>query len=151
MKEYSMSKSTDLVAPIETDLTGFDLINTPMLNKGTAFTHEERCAFHLHGLLPPHVGTLEEQVERRLKVLRAFETDFERYAFLRELRRDTAVGLHADRWRRLPALQRNLAQAAWRLHQLSEHAPHSRDTVRLPLRSGAHHRCQRWGTNPGAR
>jgi malate dehydrogenase (oxaloacetate-decarboxylating) len=85
MKEYSMSKSTDLVAPIETDLTGFDLINTPMLNKGTAFTHEERCAFHLHGLLPPHVGTLEEQVERRLKVLRAFETDFERYAFLREL------------------------------------------------------------------
>jgi malate dehydrogenase (oxaloacetate-decarboxylating) len=85
MKEYPMSKSTDLVAPVETDLTGFDLINTPMLNKGTAFTDEERCAFGLHGLLPPHVGTLEEQVERRLKVLRAFETDFERYAFLREL------------------------------------------------------------------
>ncbi|WP_341315365.1 NAD-dependent malic enzyme [Paraburkholderia sp. IMGN_8] len=85
MKEYPMIKSTDLVAPVETDLTGFDLINTPMLNKGTAFTDEERCTFRLHGLLPPHVGTLEEQVERRLKVLRAFETDFERYAFLREL------------------------------------------------------------------
>lgn len=80
-----MSKSHTLVAPVETDLTGFDLINTPMLNKGTAFTEEERCAFRLHGLLPPHVGTLEEQVERRLKVLRAFATDFERYAFLREL------------------------------------------------------------------
>jgi malate dehydrogenase (oxaloacetate-decarboxylating) len=75
-----MHKSTNLVAPVETDLTGFDLVNKPMLNKGTAFSDEERDAFHLHGLLPPHVGTLDEQVARRLKVLRAFETDFERYA-----------------------------------------------------------------------
>ena len=71
--------------PIETNLTGYDLINTPMLNKGTAFTEGERDIFHLHGLLPPHVGTLDDQVARRLKVLRAFETDFERYTFLREL------------------------------------------------------------------
>jgi malate dehydrogenase (oxaloacetate-decarboxylating) len=85
MKEYPMSQSPDPIAPVETDLTGLDLINNPMLNKGTAFTEEERSAFRLHGLLPPHVGTLDEQVKRRLKVLRAFETDFERYAFLREL------------------------------------------------------------------
>jgi malate dehydrogenase (oxaloacetate-decarboxylating) len=85
MKEYPMSKSPDFGPPVETDLTGFDLINKPMLNKGTAFTDGERDAFHLHGLLPPHVGTLDEQVERRLKVLRAFETNFERYAFLRDL------------------------------------------------------------------
>src|SRR5271155_1461815 len=70
---------------VETNLTGYDLINTPLLNKGTAFTEAERGIFHLHGLLPPHIGTLDEQIERRLKVLRAFETDFERYAFLREL------------------------------------------------------------------
>jgi malate dehydrogenase (oxaloacetate-decarboxylating) len=70
---------------LETRRTGFDLLNNPMLNKGTAFTEEERTAFSLHGLLPPHVGTLEEQVARRLKVLRAFETDFERYSFLRDL------------------------------------------------------------------
>src|SRR6267378_1988629 len=70
---------------IETDLMGVDLLNRPTLNKGTAFTEDERDLFHLHGLLPPHVGTLEEQMARRLKVLRAFETDFERYAFLREL------------------------------------------------------------------
>ena len=80
-----MSESSDPGSPIETDLSGFDLINKPMLNKGTAFTDAERDAFHLHGLLPPHVGTLEEQVERRWKVLRAFATDFERYAFLRDL------------------------------------------------------------------
>ncbi|GGF44831.1 NAD-dependent malic enzyme [Aliidongia dinghuensis] len=80
-----MSESPDLVSPVETDLSGFDLVNKPMLNKGTAFTDVERDTFHLHGLLPPHVGTLEEQVERRWKVLCAFATDFERYAFLRDL------------------------------------------------------------------
>jgi len=72
-------------AAIEIDLTGYDLINKPMLNKGTAFTEAERDEFRLHGLLPPNVGTLDEQTARRLKVLRAFETDFERYAFLRDL------------------------------------------------------------------
>jgi malate dehydrogenase (oxaloacetate-decarboxylating) len=71
--------------PIETDLTGFDLICHPMLNKGTAFTESERDAFNLHGLLPPHVGTLDEQITRRLQVLHSFATDFERYAFLRDL------------------------------------------------------------------
>jgi malate dehydrogenase (oxaloacetate-decarboxylating) len=68
-----------------TKLTGFDLLNQPLLNKGTAFTEVERDAFHLHGLLPPHVGRLDDQVSRRLKALRRFATDFERYTFLREL------------------------------------------------------------------
>lgn len=72
-------------AVIRTHLTGYDLINTPMLNKGMAFTERERDLFRLHGLLPPHVGVIEEQAERRLKILRAFGTDFERYAFLRDL------------------------------------------------------------------
>jgi malate dehydrogenase (oxaloacetate-decarboxylating) len=71
--------------PVETDLTGFDLISQPLLNKGTAFTEGERDAFRLHGLLPPHVGTLDEQVSRRLEALRDFATDFQRYAFLRDL------------------------------------------------------------------
>jgi malate dehydrogenase (oxaloacetate-decarboxylating) len=71
--------------PVETNLTGYELINTPILNKGTAFTEDERSIFRLHGLLPPHIGTLDEQVERRLKVLWDFATDFERYAFLRDM------------------------------------------------------------------
>ena len=70
---------------IETDLSGIELINQPLLNKGTAFTEAERDAFRLHGVLPPNIGTLEEQVTRRLKVLRSFATNFERYAFLRDL------------------------------------------------------------------
>src|ERR1700722_15018832 len=80
-----MATASSFDAPIETNLTGFDLINKPMLNKGTAFPEAERDLFHLHGLLPPHIGTLDEQVRRRLKVLREFETDFDRYAFLRDL------------------------------------------------------------------
>ncbi|WP_119273436.1 NAD-dependent malic enzyme [Taklimakanibacter deserti] len=80
-----MSQIPDYNAPLETSLTSFDLINTPMLNKGTAFPDAERDAFHLHGLLPPHIGSLDQQVARRLKILRGFHTDFERYAFLREL------------------------------------------------------------------
>ena len=70
---------------LETGLSGFDLINFPMLNKGTAFSEMERTDFALHGLLPPHVGNLEDQAARRLKVLRDFETGYERYAYLRDL------------------------------------------------------------------
>ena len=70
---------------LETGLSGFDLINFPMLNKGTAFTETERTDFALHGLIPPHVGDLEDQAARRLKALRDFRTNFERYAYLRDL------------------------------------------------------------------
>lgn len=80
-----MGKTSNSDTPLVTGLTSYDLINQPALNKGTAFTEEERDQFHLHGLLPPDIGTLENQAARRIKVLRAFETDFERYAFLRDL------------------------------------------------------------------
>jgi malate dehydrogenase (oxaloacetate-decarboxylating) len=72
-------------SPLKTHLTGFDLITRPMLNKGMAFSQRERDTFRLNGMLPPHIATIEEQSERRLRVLRAFSTDFERYAFLRDL------------------------------------------------------------------
>jgi malate dehydrogenase (oxaloacetate-decarboxylating) len=70
---------------ILTSLTGYELLTDPLLNKGTAFTDEERDDFGLHGLLPPSVGTLNGQVRRRMRALREFATDLERYAFLREL------------------------------------------------------------------
>jgi hypothetical protein len=43
---------------------GMDLLSHPGLNKGTAFTEEERSKLGLHRLLPPHVESLEEQVVR---------------------------------------------------------------------------------------
>ena len=82
MHDFSAAESE---TTIKTDLTGYDLVNKPMLNKGTAFDERERDIFRLHGLLPPHIGSMDEQVERRLKVMREFSTDFERYAFLRDL------------------------------------------------------------------
>jgi malate dehydrogenase (oxaloacetate-decarboxylating) len=66
-------------------LSGYQLLADPLLNKGTAFSEAERDAFDLHGLLPPSIGTLTEQISRRLQVLRSLETELERYAFLREL------------------------------------------------------------------
>ena len=66
-------------------MRGSALINHPMYNKGTAFTEAERDAYDLHGLLPPHVGTLEKQLDRRIKALRAIGNEFQKYAFLRDL------------------------------------------------------------------
>ena len=70
---------------VETELEGTALLTNPMLNKGTAFTDEERTAFALHGLLPPHVGTLEVQSARRLQAVRKLASDLDRYVFLRGL------------------------------------------------------------------
>jgi malate dehydrogenase (oxaloacetate-decarboxylating) len=69
----------------QVSLSGYDLINSPRLNKGTAFTDHERDMFELHGLLPPHVGTLDDQVERRLQALPEQPTPFTKYSFLRDL------------------------------------------------------------------
>ncbi len=66
-------------------LDGFGLLNSPRWNKGTAFTDQERDIFGLHGLLPPHVGSLDEQVERRLRALNQQGTPFNKYSFLRDL------------------------------------------------------------------
>lgn len=66
-------------------LSGYALINSPRLNKGTAFSDAERDEFHLHGLLPPHVGTLAEQIERRVQALRQQPTSFHKYTLLRDL------------------------------------------------------------------
>ncbi len=70
---------------IETELSGYELLNDPLLNKGTAFTAAERDEFDLHGLLPPHVTALDAQVERRLNAFRALGTNLEKYIFLRGL------------------------------------------------------------------
>jgi malate dehydrogenase (oxaloacetate-decarboxylating) len=72
-------------AKIRTKLTGYDLLNHPRLNKGTAFPDEERDRFSLHGLLPPHVGTLAEQVARRKQALGNYSTPFHKYNFMRDL------------------------------------------------------------------
>jgi malate dehydrogenase (oxaloacetate-decarboxylating) len=69
----------------QVSLSGYDLINSPRLNKGTAFSDHERDVFGLHGLLPPYVGSLNDQIERRIQTLRHQPNAFNKYAFLRDL------------------------------------------------------------------
>jgi len=64
---------------------GMDLLNRQGLNKGTAFTEEERTEFGLHGLLPPQVENLDEQVVRAYEAYRRKDDDLERHIYLRAL------------------------------------------------------------------
>ena len=61
------------------------LLDTPTLNKGTAFTDEERSAFGLHGLLPPQIESLDEQTSRAYEAYRRKTDDLERHIYLRAL------------------------------------------------------------------
>ncbi len=66
-------------------LRGMDLLEMPLLNKGTAFTHSERTALGLHGLLPPQVESLNQQVVRAYEAFRRKTDDLERHIYLRAL------------------------------------------------------------------
>jgi malate dehydrogenase (oxaloacetate-decarboxylating)(NADP+) len=62
--------------------TGIDLLHDPTLNKGTAFTEEERDTLRLRGLLPPRILTQEQQVEKILENFRREPTDIQKYLYL---------------------------------------------------------------------
>ena len=64
---------------------GSDLLDIPSLNKGTAFTEEERAELGLNGILPPHVETLDEQVVRAYGAYQRKNDDLERHIYLRAL------------------------------------------------------------------
>ena len=64
---------------------GLSLLRDPLLNRGTAFNAEERQALGLRGLLPPHIATQEEQVDRILQSLRRLPDDLEKYIALNAL------------------------------------------------------------------
>ena len=58
---------------------GMDWLHNPVFNKGTAFTEAERDTLGLRGLLPPHVQTMDEQVDRVMSNFRSKSSDLERY------------------------------------------------------------------------
>jgi malate dehydrogenase (oxaloacetate-decarboxylating) len=62
-----------------------NLLDAPLLNKGTAFTQTERTGFGLHGLLPAEVETLEQQVVRAYEAYQRKDEDLERHIYLRAL------------------------------------------------------------------
>jgi len=62
-----------------------DLLERPELNKGTAFTKDERKKFGLDGLLPPQIESLDEQVVRAYEAYKRKDDDLERHIYLRAL------------------------------------------------------------------
>ena len=58
----SSSKSTDKSSVCPSSVSGVDHIRNPRLFKGMGFTLEERQALGIHGLLPPRIKSLDEQV-----------------------------------------------------------------------------------------
>ena len=63
-------------------LSGAALLHDPALNKGTAFSEEERDRLHLRGLLPPRVLTLQQQLDKTLATFRGKASDLEKYIYL---------------------------------------------------------------------
>lgn len=66
-------------------MTAHDILNNPFLNKGTAFTLEERKELGLIGLLPPYVQTIEEQVAQTYAQMQTKANDLEKRLFLMEI------------------------------------------------------------------
>jgi malate dehydrogenase (oxaloacetate-decarboxylating) len=89
----SMLAGTIGADAIEMPFRGQLLLDRPLLNKGTAFTKEERHTFGLLGLLPPAEETLEEQAARAYEAYGAKDTDLERHIYLRQLQ-DTNATLY---------------------------------------------------------
>ncbi|MBP9721636.1 MAG: NAD-dependent malic enzyme [Gammaproteobacteria bacterium] len=67
---------------LETRLTGKSLLNSGVLNKGTAFTQKEREEFKILGKLPSHVETLEEQVKRSYDQLQRYANNLNKSIYL---------------------------------------------------------------------
>ena len=63
-------------------ILGQKFLRNPLLNRGSAFSEEERCESGLRGLLPARVETLDEQAKRAITVMRRFPTGLQRYIYL---------------------------------------------------------------------
>ncbi|MGI8937398.1 MAG: NAD-dependent malic enzyme [Iamia sp.] len=77
-----MPSSPDPLPVVE---RGHRLLTRPILNKGTAFTEDERDAFGLHGLLPTHIETIEQRSDRVRLQLELEPTDLGKHVVLREV------------------------------------------------------------------
>ncbi len=158
----SATKSHDNAFP-----HGMQLVRDPLLNKGTAFTDAERDAFGLRGLLPPHVNTQAEQVQR---VLENFHREVGSAGSLHQSRRaarpqrdavlspagrlpgrDDAGGLHADGRPRLPALRPHLPAAAGAVHRHPRPGPDRQRAAQLaqPRRGDDRRHRRRAHPRPG--
>lgn len=78
----SLNETQDI---LYTHYSGPALLETPLLNKGSAFTERERKSFNLLGLVPPRYETIEEQVERAFMQYSSFVSPLNKHIFLRAI------------------------------------------------------------------
>ena len=77
--------------PQDCALTGSALLNTPYFNKGSAFPANERREFSLTGLIPQHIGSLEEQVERAYQQYSSRSDDLAKNTFMTSMKEQNEV------------------------------------------------------------
>nr|WP_290696148.1 NAD-dependent malic enzyme [Halomonas sp. UBA3074] len=80
--------TTQSKRPLYLPYAGPSLLEMPLLNKGSAFTQQERLAFNLIGLLPQKVETIEDQLERAYRQYQQCHSDLEKHIHLRAIQDD---------------------------------------------------------------
>src|SRR5579885_500402 len=83
--DYQLEKDNDGKPYLKVALTDYALMANSLLNKGMAFTKEERETFGLMGLLPPHVSDIATQRERSYLAVKSKPNNLEKYIYLRDL------------------------------------------------------------------
>lgn len=82
---FQMTKRKSKKRPLYIPYAGPVLLETPLLNKGSAFTEKERREFNLEGLLPYSIETIDEQRERAYEQLCAFTSRMDKHIYLRSI------------------------------------------------------------------
>ncbi len=88
-------RNTSTTRPLYIPFAGPKLLETPLLNKGSAFTEKERQSFNLTGLIPPRYETIEEQVERAYMQYSSFRTPMNKHIYLRNIQDKNETLFHA--------------------------------------------------------
>ena len=89
--KFTLGSSADGSRHIEIHARGLAVLDDPEVNRGTAFTLEERDHLGLHGLLPSAVETMDEQTARCYEQFKAKDSDVEKWVFLSQLHDNNEV------------------------------------------------------------
>jgi malate dehydrogenase (oxaloacetate-decarboxylating) len=92
---FAITQDDDGQEAMEVNLTGIALLRLVLVNKGTAFSYEERRELGLDGLLPPQVNTLEQQLDRAYRGFSAEPTPLAKYQYLRALQERQEILFYA--------------------------------------------------------
>lgn len=80
-----MTSATQKKHPLYIPYAGNTLLELPLLNKGSAFSEDERTRFNLHGLIPHVIETIEEQSQRSYQQYSAFHDAINKHIYLRNI------------------------------------------------------------------